>query len=145
MTTPTHIPRSTKGRDSGTFVHPCSERHHSEPPKGNATQVPVSWRMYTVCVLCVHWRISHKRNKVRKAPTGVAQWIECRPANQSVASSIPSQGTWLGCGPGPQSGVHERQPCTDVSLSPLSPSLPLSLTLNKIFKNKRNTEVSSTQ
>ena len=27
---------------------------------------------------------------------GVAQWIEHGPANQRVASSIPSQGTWLG-------------------------------------------------
>ena len=47
---------------------------------------------------------------------GVAQWIECRPANQRVAGLIPSQGTCLGCGPGPQLGVHERQPHIDVSL-----------------------------
>ena len=47
---------------------------------------------------------------------GVAQWIECRPANQWVAGSIPSQGTYLGCGSGPQLGVHERQPHIDVSL-----------------------------
>ena len=33
---------------------------------------------------------------------GVAQWIEHRIANQRVAGSIPSQGTFLGCGPGPQ-------------------------------------------
>ena len=32
----------------------------------------------------------------------VAQWTECQPANQRVASSIPSQGTCLGCRPGPQ-------------------------------------------
>ena len=37
----------------------------------------------------------------RSALAGVAQWIECRPANQRVASSIPSQRTCLGCGPGP--------------------------------------------
>ena len=37
--------------------------------------------------------------------------------NQRVAGSIPSQGTYLGCGPGPQRGwVCERQPHTDVSL-----------------------------
>ena len=35
------------------------------------------------------------------ALVGVAQWIECRPANQRVAGSIPSQGTCLGCEPGP--------------------------------------------
>ena len=36
------------------------------------------------------------------ALAGVAQWIECRPVNQRVAGSIPSWGTGLGCGPGPQ-------------------------------------------
>ena len=33
------------------------------------------------------------------APTGVAQWIEYWPTNQSVAGLSPSQGTCLGCGP----------------------------------------------
>ena len=33
---------------------------------------------------------------------GVAQWIERGPVNQSVAGSIPSRGTCLGFGPGPQ-------------------------------------------
>ena len=66
----------------------------------------------------------------------VAQWIEHRPVNQKVASSIPSQGTYLGCGPGLQLGACERQPI-DVSLthgcfSPsLSPACPLSLKINK--------------
>ena len=59
------------------------------------------------------------------ALAGMAQWIECQPVNQSIASSIPSQGTCLGCRPGPQLGVHERQPHVDVSL-PLSPSIPIS-------------------
>ena len=36
------------------------------------------------------------------ALAGVAQWIECWPVNQRVAGSIPSQGTFLGCGLGPQ-------------------------------------------
>ena len=36
------------------------------------------------------------------ALAGVAQWIECQPANQEVDGLIPSQGTCLGCGPGPQ-------------------------------------------
>ena len=35
------------------------------------------------------------------ALAGVAQWIECGPANRRVAGLIPSQGTRLGCGPGP--------------------------------------------
>ena len=38
---------------------------------------------------------------------GVAQWIECLPANQRFISLIPSQGIYLGCRPGPQLG-HMR-------------------------------------
>ena len=52
-----------------------------------------------------------KKNFIALA--GVAQWIEY---DQGVASSIPSQGTCLGCRPGPQWGPHERQPHIDVSL-----------------------------
>ena len=33
---------------------------------------------------------------------GVSQWTECRPVNQMVTGLIPSQGTCLGCWPGPQ-------------------------------------------
>ena len=50
------------------------------------------------------------------ALAGVAQWIEYRPANQRVTDSIPSQGTCLGCGPGPQVGAREGQPHIDVFL-----------------------------
>ena len=42
------------------------------------------------------------------AQAGVAQWIECQPVNQEVTGSIPSQGTCLGCRPGPQLGVCDR-------------------------------------
>ena len=41
------------------------------------------------------------KNKVF-ALAGVAQWIERRPVNHRVTGSIPSQGTCLGCRPGPQ-------------------------------------------
>ena len=56
-----------------------------------------------------------------------------------MAGWIPGQGTGLGCGPGPVLGARERQPIA-VSLtrrrfSPsLSPSLPLSVTISKIFE-----------
>ena len=53
---------------------------------------------------------------VTSALAGVAQWIECQPANQRVADSIPSQGTCLGFRPGPQWEAHERQPHIQVSL-----------------------------
>ena len=49
--------------------------------------------------------------KKRKGPAlaGVAPWIEHWPVNLRVAGSIPSQGTCLGCGPGPQVGACNRQ------------------------------------
>ena len=40
--------------------------------------------------------------KKKKSLAGVAQWTECRPANQKVTGLIPSQGTCLGCGPDPE-------------------------------------------
>ena len=42
-----------------------------------------------------------KQNKQKPALAGVAQWIECQPANQKVTVFIPSQSTCLSCGPGP--------------------------------------------
>ena len=67
--------------------------------------------------------------KACQALAGVAQWIEVGPANQRVTSSIPSQGTRLGCRPGPQLGVCKSNH-TWMFLS-LFPSLPLSLKINK--------------
>ena len=52
-----------------------------------------------------------------KALAGAAQWMEYQTVNQKVTSWIPSQGTCLGCRPGPQEGTCGRQPHTDVSLS----------------------------
>ena len=46
--------------------------------------------------------VYHLKKFCLHALAGVAQWTECQPPNQRVASSIPSQGTCLGCGPGPQ-------------------------------------------
>ena len=49
-------------------------------------------------------------------------WLVCLrgfergPVNQRVTGLIPSQGTCLGCEPGPQLGVCKRQPHIDVSL-----------------------------
>ena len=77
-------------------------------------------------------------NNINITLAGVAQWIECRPANGKVASSIPSQGTCLGFRQGPQLRACERQPI-DSSLSHLrfSPSLSLSLKTNEqnLLKN----------
>ena len=49
------------------------------------------------------------------ALAGVAWQIECWPVNQRVASLIPRQSTCLGGEPGPNLGVHEKQPHIDVS------------------------------
>ena len=68
----------------------------------------------------------HHLRSIHMALASVAQWIECYPANQRVTSLIPNQGTCLGCRPGPQWGVYEKQPHIDVSLS-----LPLCLKINK--------------
>ena len=57
----------------------------------------------------------------------MAQWIERWPVNQKIATSILSQGTCLGRGPGSQLGVCKRQ-LTDVSLD-IHVSLPLLLSL----------------
>ena len=50
------------------------------------------------------------------ALAGVAQWIELWPANQRVTSSIPSQGTCLGCRTGSGWRARDRQPHIDISL-----------------------------
>ena len=65
------------------------------------------------------------------ALAGVAQWIDCQPCNQRVAGLIPSQGTCLGCGPGPQERTHKRHPHTDVLLLLFFPPFP-SLKINTI-------------
>ena len=58
-----------------------------------------------------------------RALAGMAQRIECRPANRRVAGSIPSQGTRLDCGPGPQWGLS-RGNHTLMFLSLSSPPFP---------------------
>ena len=77
------------------------------------------------------------KSKIKKcspARAGVAQWVEHRPANWKVASSIPGQGTSLGYWPGPQLGARGRQPI-NVSLPLFLSPCPLSKKVNnnKIF------------
>ena len=59
----------------------------------------------------------------------MAQLVGCHPANQKVTSSIPSQGTCLGCRFGPQSGHIWEAINRCFSLFP-SFSFPLSLKIN---------------
>ena len=52
-----------------------------------------------------HIVLTGKVYKRALALAGVAQWIEHWPVNRKVTSSIPSQGTCLNCGLGPQLGA----------------------------------------
>ena len=45
--------------------------------------------------------------KINLALAAVAQWIECWPTNQRVASSMPSQGNAWGAGQVPSRGMPE--------------------------------------
>ena len=57
---------------------------------------------YMLCNLDMEGCQSLSLKECYFALAAVAQWIECWPANQSVAGSIPGLGQCLGCGPGPQ-------------------------------------------
>ena len=66
------------------------------------------------------------------ALAGVAQRIERWPANQRVTGSIPSQGTCLGCRPGPQGGVvRGNHTVIETMFLSLSFSFPSPLSRNK--------------
>ena len=70
------------------------------------------------------------------ALAGVAQWTKLQPADCKVASSIPGQGTCLGCGRGPQLGACKKQPMY-VFLPlflPLFPSLSTNKPTSKLLK-----------
>ena len=70
------------------------------------------------------------------ALAGVGQRIEHGPVNQRVAGLIPTQGTCLGCGPGPRwEGMWKTTThwCFSPSLSP-TPPLSLKIKINKIKK-----------
>ena len=69
--------------------------------------------------------------KKSQAQAAVAQWIERWPANHRVPSSIPSWGTCLGCRPGSQYGVQEKQPYVELMFLSLPPSFSLPLEINK--------------
>ena len=61
---------------------------------------------YEFCIIFAYHEISlfyffQPFKIIKAALAGVAQWIEHWPVNQRVAGSMPSQGTLLGCRPGP--------------------------------------------
>ena len=75
--------------------------------------------------------------KLKQALAGVAQWIGYWLASWKVAGSIPSQGTCLGCGPGPQLGPVRGNRSMYLSHIAVSLfSLPSLLNVNKILNPK---------
>ena len=83
-----------------------------------------------------------KKIKQNIALAGVTQWIEQQPANCEVASSLLGQGTGLGVwARSPVRGVREAADpgfsCTSMMFLSLSPSIPLFLKVNKIFKKNQ--------
>ena len=64
--------------------------------------------------------------------TSRAQLVERHPAKQKVASSVPGQGTFLGCGFGPWLG--RMQEATNRCFSHISMFLSLPNSKNEIFK-----------
>ena len=64
------------------------------------------------------------KKKLYVSLAGAAQWIECQPANQKIAGSIPSQGTCLGGGPDPQLRVCETQPINEFLACQCFPPFP---------------------
>ena len=83
----------------------------------------VPWiNLWPWCCMCCksYWCLTHEP----WALAGVAPWIECQPVNWKVANSSPSQGTFLGCKPGPQLGVCKKQLIISLTHWCFSPSVP---------------------
>ena len=80
------------------FMLSATNHPHQDHPQSHSLIHPQS--KYTQGPCCA-------KAASRQAPAldGVAQWIEHRPGDRKVISSIPCQGTCLGCGPGPQLGA----------------------------------------
>ena len=84
--------------------------------------------IWSVCIICILITPgAYEKCRYRSPwPVWLREWVQ--PANQRATSLIPSLGTGLGCGPGPQLGAHERQPHIDVPLPLfLPPFLPLKI------------------
>ena len=83
------------------------------------------------------WMMIFYKN-ISLALTSVAQLVGPHPANWKVAGLIPSQGTCLGCRPGPQLGHVQKVGDRCFSITLLFLSLLLSLKIN--LKNLKKKE-----
>ena len=88
-------------------------------------------------ILCyVHFTIMFKKSDVGPDWCGSVGWAWV--CEQKAASSIPCQSTYLGCGFTSRLG-HVQEATIGISFSCrcFSPSLPLCLKINKIFKEEK--------
>ena len=70
-------------------------------PTGSSLASSLTFLCFPLCLTGGPWSRNPHIRTLFPALAGVAQWIECRPANQRVTGSIPIQGTCLGCRLGP--------------------------------------------
>ena len=81
--------------------HPQNEKYNRVKVKGwKGIFMKMGRKKKVGVAILLSDKINFKTKDIALA--GVAQWTECQPVNQRVAGLFPSQGTWLGCGPGPQ-------------------------------------------
>ena len=75
-----------------------------DPLTGSGLPLKVTGFLYHQSQFFSRYQAAYSQTnyKMASALAGVAVWIEHSPANQRVTGSIPSQGTCLGLGPGPQ-------------------------------------------
>ena len=108
--------------ERGREKHQCVVVSHV-PPTGDLAHNPG---------MCPDWELNQRCFSMKSLKIRIAKVIQWQTAKQRVTSLIPSQGTCLGCGPGPWQGTLERQPHIDVSL--LLFLLSCLSIINKIFK-----------
>ena len=123
----------TEEESSSVLHFPCFNQRALQPPVSSGPKDGVCFGSFYRCPFIGLRKAGRKKTSFlfslknkSEALAGVAQWIECWPVNQRGTGSIPHQGTCLGCGPGSQWGVCERQPHTAV---PLPLFLPLFFSL----------------
>ena len=97
---------------------------------GSTTEI-LKHRAAPICTL----RLQQKELKLHEPLTSVAQLVGHHPAKQKVSGSIAGQGTCLGCRFSPRGAHAEGNPLMFLSHINvpllLSPSVPLSLKINK--------------
>ena len=77
---------------------------------------------------CVRLSVIRQESKCSlDALAGVAQLVECHPANQKIASLVPGQGLRLDCRSGPSRLGHVRRATQLMFLSHINISPPLFL------------------